>query len=354
LAISALVVAACAPAGSPSPAPASPAPSPAPASPSPEPSPSTAAVVFPLEIKDANGNTHRFEKAVTKFGSLWDGAQETLADLGIRLVGEAYGHDASSPFWYPQGAPEQTLLEYDVEKWAASGAEVILTAAPGFAGYDDVVEDALKNVVYLHFPPRDTGAPNGAAAWKWNLELVASLAGVPEAAETAIARYDKVIAELDARAPGDAASREVLLQIFTEDGTYMILPSGMPFCDTLEEHGWGRCAVPEELRGQTESNVLEVSAEAILELDPEWIAYIVFDPSQSFSSRTDPTWSQLSAVKAGHVYDTPAPYNCCSLRHLEWALQDFAHHVWGDAAGVPDPGPLADFDPAKSGLLAGG
>jgi ABC-type Fe3+-hydroxamate transport system substrate-binding protein len=323
------------------------------ASPSPEPtsSPSPAAVAYPVEITDANGNIHTIDAPVTRFGSMWDGAVLALADLGLPVHAESYGNDPASVFYYPNGAPAEQGLEYDVEKWAASEVELILTAAPGFAGFDDVVEDALQNVVYLHFPPRDTTSPPGADAWIENLRLVAMMADRLSEADAAVARYEQVVAALTERAPADAADIDVMQQIVTDDGSYVILPAGTPFCETLEEHGWGRCAVPEELRGQTEQNVLEVNAEAVLELDPDWISYVVFDPSQTFASRDDAVWQDLGAVAADQVYDTGNGYNCCMLRHLEWALQHYAHHVWGEEAGVPDPGPILEFDPWQSALL---
>jgi ABC-type Fe3+-hydroxamate transport system substrate-binding protein len=348
-----LLVAACSPAASPSasqpvaslPAASSPA-----TSPSVEPSASPAAVQFPLTLTDANGNSHTFDQAVTTFGDMWNGGPETLADLGITVTAQAYGSDPTSIFNYPAGPPAQQNLEYDVEKWAAADVDVILTAAPGFPGYDDVVENGVGNVFYLHFPPRDTGSPAGDQGWIENLRLVAQMADRVSEADAAVGRYENFLAELKARAPEDAATTKVLLVAGFDPAVYYLFPRTIALCTTLLEHGLGECVLPAEVADKADENVFEVSAEAILDLDPEWILYVVGDAT----TRTDPVWSQLAAVKAGQVANQiDDGVNCCSLRAQMWALQSYAHHVWGEAAGVPDPGPKADFDPAASALLGG-
>jgi ABC-type Fe3+-hydroxamate transport system substrate-binding protein len=321
-----------------------------PASPEPSPSPSAAAVEFPLELTDANGNDYTFEAAAVKFGDMWDGGKEALADLGLSSAVQAYAPPAAGVFWNPTGQePAVQGVEYDVEKWAAAEPDVILTAAPGFPGYDDVVEDAMENVFYLHFPPRDTGAPAGAEAFAQNLRWVGQLADRPTEAEAAIARYERIVAALEEAAPEGAADTEILMMFPSEDGTYWTFPLSNVFCATIAEHGLGQCVVPPDVATKTDSNVFEVSAEAILELDPAWIAYIEGDSS----TRTDPVWPQLAAVESGQVFDVAGRYNCCSLRQLGWALQNYAFNVWGDEGGIADPGPMEAYDPTKSPLATG-
>lgn len=52
------------------------------------------------------------------------------------------------------------------------------------------------------------------------------------------------------------------------------------------------------------------------------------------------------------MYDAGNRVYCCSLRGLEHALQEYAHHAYRPAAGVPAPGPVAAFDPTTSPLAA--
>jgi ABC-type Fe3+-hydroxamate transport system substrate-binding protein len=319
--------------------------SPAPVSPTPAASPSPAAVAFPLNITDAAGQSHTYTAALANIGCGWSGCIEMLADMGI-VPHAVPGEPQASALNFPNGIPAHGISDWlNPELWAATDTEVLFVSLPEWEGLDGLRQ--AMDVFFLNQYPHGNSPP-GVAAWIRNQRLLGQVTGKPDLADAAIARYDAFIAALGEKAPADADQREIIYLFHSDDGTYGTMPFEIPFCEALAEYGFGRCANPQAW------SEFAVSAESFLAADPEWIAYGVFDPATTWKDRDDPVWQRLSAVQAGRVYDAGSGYYCCSLRTLEWALQDYAYHVWGAAAGVPDPGTLRAFDPSKSGLLASG
>ncbi len=306
-----------------------------------------AAVTFPLTIKDAAGIEHTFASPVTKIGCRYYGCIESLADMG--LVPYAAPAGDSGAFFYPAGGPNVAIEDFDnLEEWAAAGVEVMVDLVSPAAAEDAQTLSKAAPVFFLNAPYKAWDATNfkvGIAAWRDDLRLLGAITGHLELAEAATARYDTFVANLAKRAPAGAGGQVVANLLFTDDGTYSLMDPGSPFCEALSGNSIGRCL---DVNGWS-ADSWEINAEAFLAANPDWIAYSVWDEGQSYTARTDPAWSRLSAVKDGQVFDFTRT-NCCSLRMLTHALQDYAFHVWGAAGGVPDPGPEHDFDPTKSPL----
>jgi ABC-type Fe3+-hydroxamate transport system substrate-binding protein len=306
-------------------------------------------VAFPLTFTDGAGKEHTIDAPYTKVGCLYAGCDEDLADLGLVPNATLSGGD-DGPFLRPAGQPAFEIQdEVNPEEWAKTGSDVIIDLA-GPIGDDD--ERALKSVapvVFLNSPYRvwnpDRVIP-GIQAWKEDLWLIGQITDHADLAKAAIERFDDFMSGLKAMAPEDAASTQIANLSADDPGVYSLLDPKSPFCDALSSYQLGSCI---SIAGWN-ANSWAVNSEAFLAADPQWIAYTVYDPEQSYTDRKDPVWQRLTAVKEGRVFDFSRS-NCCSLRLLEHALQDYAFHVWGPDSGVPDPGPENDYVPSDSPVL---
>jgi iron complex transport system substrate-binding protein len=320
------------------------------ASPSPTPSPS-ASVTFPLTITDGAGIEHTFDQPVTKIGCIYYGCIEDLADMGLVPHAAPEG-DAGITFLYPQGGPAVEIGDvYSPEEWAKAGVDVIVDLSSPTAEDDAKALKAAAPVFFLNAPYKVWNPDNytaGAAAWRDDLTALGQITGQPEKAQQALGRFDAFVAALKAKAPAEAATTDSANLMYTDDGTYSLMDPASPFCEVLGANGLGSCV---QIPGWSVDS-WEVNSEAFLAADPPWIAYTVYAPDQTYKDRDDPVWKRLTAVKDGQVFDFTRT-NCCSLRVLEHALQDYAFNVWGPASGVPDPGPEDDFDPTTSPLAQG-
>lgn len=293
--------------------------------------------IFPLTITDAAGVEYTFDSP-PKIGCWWAGCMEILADLGVSPHASAYtDENKDSAFFYPAGVPAQQIADTSSpEAWAAAEVDVIIMRVPPDPSQDLVKEAAP--VFYLHHPSYGESSQTGYAAFVENLRIMAQLLDNPEAAEIAIARFETVMDNLSAIATEETAARSVSV-LFNGEG-YSMIGTENPFCDALVQTGLGHCT------GDAKDNY-EVNAEEFLSLDPDWIVYQI---GPSYTERTDPVWSQLTAVKEGQVYDAQGHrYYCCSLRGLIHGLQEFAHHTVPEA-NIPAPGFWLDFDPLQSPL----
>ena len=296
--------------------------------------------LFPLTITDAAGQEFTFD-APPRIGCWWAGCTEILADLG--LVAHAAGYDeetAKSIFAYPQGLPPQQIADtQNPELWAAAEVDIVIMRVPVAPEHD--AYKLATPVFYLHHPSYGESAQSGYDAFLENLRIVGQLTGKPEAAAAAIARFTTDLDTLRSLSTPEIAAQTVAV-LFQGDGYRMIGP-GNPFCVALAEAELGTCI------GEGAASY-EVNAEEFLGLDPDWIVYQTGDTS--YQDRADPIWAELSAVKAGQVYDaTNNRYYCCSTRGLILALQDYANHVL-PAGTVPATGPQGEFDPTQSPLVA--
>jgi ABC-type Fe3+-hydroxamate transport system substrate-binding protein len=250
--------------------------------------------------------------------------------------------ETSSAFLFPNGAPEHVITNPEsVEDWAKADVDVIVNA-------DELPQwealAAAAPIFHYYFPLIE--GPNaeypGVEALKQNIRLLGQMTGEPEAAEDAVGRYDRYIEAIAAAAPPEAAEQTVAFLQATDDGTYRTVSQDqlVILCDALIDAGLGKC-----IEG-TESGA--INAEDFLAQDPDWIVYSFGDHTE----RDDPVWGLLSAVKNDQVYDSDNWLVGESLRIIEHALQELAYHSLPES-GIPDPGPMEDFDSASSPLAQG-
>lgn len=268
---------------------------------------------------------------------------EMLADLGVQVYAAGMTpEETTSVFYSPVGPPLHLLADdSNPEQWAAAEIDLLLTRVPA-----DASNDALKSaapIFYLHHPSYGASAQKGYQAYIENLRLLGQLTGKTTAADAAIARFATALKTLKSLSTSATATQQVAV-LFQSD-TYSGLTRDNPFCAVLAEVELGQC-----IKAPDDKAWLETNPEQFLAIDPDWIVYMV-GPGQSYQNRTDPIWSQLKAVKAGHVYDAKGNrYYCCSTRGLIHALQEYAHYTL-PAAKIPDPGVVEQFDPLKSPLV---
>lgn len=299
--------------------------------------------LFPLTITDAAGQEFTFD-APPQIGCYWYGCFEALADLGVPVyAGSLAPEEVESVFYAPAGPPVHLITDdSNPESWAAAEIDLLITRVPDSADLDAMRQAAP--IFFLHHPSYGPSDQQGYAAYYQNLRLLGALVGQPEAAETAIARFENVLANLKALATPETKALSVAV-LFGGD-SYSGLTRENPFCTVIAAVGLGQCPGPDD----PEESWPEVNAEQFLAIDPDWIVYEGF--GASYTERTDPVWGQLTAVKEGHVYDA-APGGrsyCCSTRGLIHSLQDYVSHILPDA-GVPTPGPHLTFDPLQSPLV---
>lgn len=308
-------------------------------------------VVFPLTFTDGGGRERTIDAPYTKVGCLYAGCDEALADLGLVPNATLAGGE-DGPFMRPVGQPAYEIEdEVSPEAWAMTGSDVIIDLAGPIGDDDERALASVAPVIFLNSPYEvwnpDRVTP-GIRAWKEDLWLIGQITDHADLAKAAIERFDDFMSGLKALAPADAASTQVANLTADDPGVYSLLDPNSPFCDALSTYELGGCV---SIAGWNPSSWV-VNSEAFLEADPEWIAYTVYSPDQSYADRDDPVWGRLSAVRSGQVFDFTRS-NCCSLRVLEHALQDYAYNVWGTESGVPDPGPENDYVPADSPVLKG-
>ena len=299
----------------------------------------SASEAFPLTITDAAGQEFTFD-APPKIGCDWYGCYEAMADLGIPLYAGAMApEETTTVFYSPASAPTHLIADSDnPESWAAAEIDLYMTRVPADASQDPI--KAVAPIFYLHHPSYGDSTQTGYQAYVENLRILGQLTGQPSAATAAIGRFETVLTTLRALAT-PATQQQTVAVLFSGDGYRAIAP-GNPFCAVLAEVGLGQCV------GEGAAS-LEISAEAFLALNPDWIVYQGGD--SSYQERTDPVWSQLTAVKADQVFDAAGNrYYCCSTRGLIHALQDYVSHIL-PAAGIPNPGPQTAFDPTQSPLV---
>lgn len=306
----------------------------------------TTPTLFPLTITDAAGQEFTFD-APPKIGCGWLGCEEILADLGV-APHASYWIQQESIFLTPAGLPTHTIADMaNPEQWAAAEIDLLIKRGP--ATPNDEALTAAAPIFYLHFPSADADAAAGIAAYYENTRLLGQLTGKPDVADAILARFDAVQAKLRTLATAETRNLRVAV-LFGEATTYRTIGNANPFCTVLAAVELGQCIEAPWWE--------ELNAEAFLGYDPDWIVYmdlgwpaLVTGNEALLTDRTDPVWPQLTAVKAGRVYKSATQrFDCCSTRMLTHALQDYVSHVLPDA-GIPTPGPLADFDPAQSPLV---
>lgn len=293
--------------------------------------------LFPLTITDAAGQEFTFD-APPKIGCWWTGCIEVLADLGLPAQAAstwlAEGYD--STLFFPAGPPVHEIQDSaNPEEWAASEVDLLIMRLPVSPNYDALA--AAAPIFYLHAPSYGESAQTGYEAYLENLRLGGQLTGQPAAAAAAIARFETMMANLKQLATPETQAQAVA--ILWEDEAYRAVDNTNPFCTIIGEAGLGTC-IEAPLWD-------EISPEAFLAADPDVILYM--SGSDQHQERTDPVWSQLTAVKEGHVYGVTGLFYCCGARTMYHDVHEYIHLILPDA--LPDPGPFAAYDPEKSPLV---
>lgn len=297
--------------------------------------------LFPLTIVDAAGQEFTFDESV-KIGCLWYGCHEGMADMEIPAHGSGLPEaDAEKIFYSPAGPPVHLVADTgNPELWAATEVDLILTRVPIDPSHDAL--GAAAPVFYLHHPSYGESSQTGYQAYIENARLLGALTGRPDAAQAAIVRFERTLDRLRTLATPETAELRIAV-MFSGDG-YRVTSPGNPFCAVLEEVGLGQCV------GEGDAT-WELNAEEFLNLDPDWIVYQSGPQGVSFTERTDPVWSQLTAVQEGRVFDALGNrYYCCSMRGLIHALQEYVHYIVPEA-GISAPGLHVEFDPTQSPLV---
>lgn len=296
-----------------------------------------AVVLFPVTLTDATGREFTFD-APPKIGCLWDACTEILADLQVIPYASDVPPGQQATFYFPLGGSSVVIADVNnVEEWAASGVELIVTIGPPRPEWEAL--EAAAPVFYIWWAGASGKTP--LEEYIANLHTFATILGRQAEADAIVAEFERFRAALRAAAPANAVTTTVAL-IFAGDG-YQVTPANEAFCNVVEADKFARCVGPDSYEE------MEVNAEAFLAMNPDWIVYQAFG-GESWRSRSDPVWSQLAAVQSSQIYDTGARYYCCSLRSLTFSLQEYASHAFG-ADVVPSPGDWKEFDPRQSALV---
>lgn len=299
---------------------------------------------FPLTITDALGQELTLEEPPI-IGCDWYGCYETFADLGITLHAAAMTSAMlDTDFYSPVGPPDHLIEDLtNPELWAATDMTLMLSRVPDDAYWDTFRE--MVPVFFLHHPSYGKSGVTGYQSYVENARLLGQLTGETEAADAAIARFETMIDNLRALSTPELAEQTVGF-IWSGEGYYSIATDN-PVCTLLAETGLGNCM------GTGIGRSVEYNPEEVLALDPDVIIYMLEGESAGHIERTDPIWAELTAVKEGRVFDAIGTrYMCCSMRGLVHSMQEYVHHVV-PKAGIPAPGPEADFDPTMSPLVQG-
>ncbi len=214
----------------------------------------------------------------------WDVSAEEYLDTeyyNLPLLGQLYGG---------QG-------ELNLETLLASGAQVVIDVGEP---KDSIAEDldALQEQTGLPFVHVTATTQTTGEAYR----LLGELVGMEAEAETLAAYCEEVYARaVDIAGRVDKVD---LLYITGPDGQNVIAQNSYhsEIIDLLSNN----LAVVESPSSKGTGN--EVGLEQILLWDPD---YIIFAPDSAYDAvGEDPAWGQLTAIAAGHYYETPmGPYN---------------------------------------------
>ncbi|MEM7142487.1 MAG: ABC transporter substrate-binding protein [Actinomycetota bacterium] len=294
--------------------------------------------VFPRTVVDALGNEFTLDEPA-KIACAWTGCDELHASLGsVIAAGSLLPGYEDSPMFYPVGPPAFIPSNaFDLEAWAAADVDFALSRVPVTPLLTTVAD--VVNVFYLHHPSYGESTTNGYQAYLDNLRLVGQLLGREAAADTVIADLEEMLVTLRELSTPELAGRSIAI-LFPGAG-YQVIGDENPFCDVVSFTGLGTCL---------DHPTSELSAEAFLAEDPDWIIY-QGGAQGTTAGRDDPTWTRLTAVAEGRVLDSAfGQYYCCGTRTLRYALQEFVAVTIPDS-GIADPGDPTTYDPDTSPLL---
>ncbi|MBO7746277.1 ABC transporter substrate-binding protein [Paenibacillus sp. MWE-103] len=251
---------------------------------------------------------------------------DNAADQGVRVLKDAMGHDVNvparpqrviAPFledslaalglkpvaqWGAAGVPQQYLQDKlkDVPVLSMEGGlkpEEALSYSPDLIIF--MAPSYLANADYESFAKiAPTFVLSGNESdWRGNLEKLGALLNEEEAAKTALADYDKKVADAKTRLGTlPAGKTAVLLQSGGEKGFKLFGPKfygGETLYATL---GFRQPAV---LKGDYET----YSIEKLADLKDVDYLFVISGPGREKAPVDNPLWKSLSAVKNNRVFD---------------------------------------------------
>ncbi|MEM9562707.1 MAG: ABC transporter substrate-binding protein [Actinomycetota bacterium] len=300
------------------------------------------ATVYPLTISDAYGTEFTFEEP-PRIGCGWYGCVEAGAELGVPFAASIISEEEAASAFYSRAAPEVFISDFlNPEEWAAADVDVVFVSPANIGQPDFEPVSQVVPVFALHYDnfvsEQWPGVLGGYEAYQENIRLIGTIMDRQAEAEEALARFDAAVENLAQYATPETA--EETIGIIGLLG-YASLASGSALCQVLNEAGHGTCV------GTGVAEML--NAEAFLALNPDF----VIDTGDPAERDTDPIWPQLAAVQNDNFinFETNRFY-CCSTLGLILASQEYVHKRFPDA-GMPNPGPNADFDPRTSPLVTG-
>ncbi|WP_416150151.1 ABC transporter substrate-binding protein [Salipaludibacillus sp. HK11] len=297
--------------------------------------------LYPLTMTDASGKEHTFNE-VPKIGCHWMGCAEILADIGVIPHASSATEDIlTTAMAFPDGPPEHQIRDgEDAEEWAATEVDVIFKRGP--ASPDDDALEVAAPVFYLH--GFNSSELRGLDEYYANYQIMGEIVGKQDEAEQAIKRFENIVENLSEKSEGDLTDTQITIQFGHATDNYYLLNSDQIFCEIISENGLGQCI---DTGIEDTSGIVggEINAEAVLELDPDWIVYM-----GDVEEREDVIWQRLSAVTDGNMYEADGNrYYCCSLRGMTHALQEYGHYIVNSE--IPHPGDGWEFNPLNSPLI---
>ncbi|MEM8707222.1 MAG: ABC transporter substrate-binding protein [Actinomycetota bacterium] len=303
----------------------------------------SSAVDYPITLVDAIGVEHTIEGPV-RLGCVAKICTEILAGLGLAPAASTYRDD--EPFFFPFGPPEFVVTNNnDIEAWAGADIDFAVFGGPKI-GFHETVE-AVVPLFFLHTAGRTAPDLTGYEAIYESTRAIALLVDRVAEGEQLIADLETAIATARSFSTPELADRS-FVNLFNGEAYLLEIGNAdeigsWAFCSVILAAELGSCA-------EVDITAQEISAEAFLELDPDIIA--LQTGALTVETRDDPVWGRISAVQNGLAYDSVNNgYRFANIRSLIWALQEYVHFTVPEA-GIPHPGPLADFVPEESPLVS--
>lgn len=294
----------------------------------------------PLEVVDAYGRTISLDEPAQRVACLQTACDDVMAQLGlVPVVSGLSGDTPSFPMYYGDRASEvayQITGDTDYELIASLEPDLIYVRE----GMDDRIQ-ALEGVAPIVVGRLDSADPESLVG---NAVMLATLLGREDDGEAIVDSWNEFIADIEEQGmEGGEDVRLAILNGFVTD-TYAGWNVNNPFCEVLVQTGIGQCAIPAN-PSDDDAYTSELSAEAMLEIDPTHIAYYSDGERDSpgLDDRTDAVFERLTAVQEDRVYIAGGGVYCCTAHEMSHAVLEYLHHVGGDA--YPDPGPLSAWEP---------
>ncbi|MEM8925149.1 MAG: ABC transporter substrate-binding protein [Actinomycetota bacterium] len=295
---------------------------------------------YPITVTDAYGTEFTFDEP-PRVGCAWYGCIEVGAELGVSLAAATLSAEEVDSSFFGRIEPEVLIVDFtNPEEWAAADVDIVMLSPASRTPDLDPVGNVV-DLFYLHYDnflgDQWEGVIGGYDGYIENLRLMGQVMNAEAEAEAAVERFDTMVDNLATYATPETEQQTVAVIGLLG---YASLGPGSGLCQVLNEAGHGTCI------GDGVAAML--NAEAFLAENPDLI--IDVDPD---SRAGDPVWPNLSAVQNDNVYNFQTTrYYCCSTAGLILAAQEYVAQVFPDA-GIPAPGPDADFDPSTSPLVIG-